>query len=161
MALASKLRSACSLVILVGPESVMVLKRSDSAGSLSARRAILPDHFHLAAVSIQVSRMPRFAAWFRRRTDRRPGRFYSGRSASRCRRLRAEQVWWNRVFLRRRCIGRSNRRNACLGRARARFDQIGRCFLPASRSRRAGCAGRPGNLCVVAGDRIHERRRLR
>jgi hypothetical protein len=33
----------------------MVLKRSDSAGSLSARWAILPEHFHLAAVSIQVS----------------------------------------------------------------------------------------------------------
>jgi hypothetical protein len=55
VALATELRWACSLVILVGPGSVMVLKRLDSAESLSARRVILPEHFHFAAGSIRLS----------------------------------------------------------------------------------------------------------
>ena len=55
LALASDFRPAGSLVILVGPESLMALERSDSAGSLAAHLAILPEHFRLATFSVQVS----------------------------------------------------------------------------------------------------------
>ena len=55
LALASDFRPAGSLVILVGPESPMALERSDSAGSLAAHLAILPEHFRLATFSVQVS----------------------------------------------------------------------------------------------------------
>ena len=55
LALASDFRPAGSLVILVGPESLMALERSDSAGSLAAHLAILPEHFRLATSSVQVS----------------------------------------------------------------------------------------------------------
>ena len=54
LALASDFRPAGSLVILVGPESLMALERSDSAGSLAAHLAILPEHFRLATFSVQV-----------------------------------------------------------------------------------------------------------
>jgi hypothetical protein len=55
LALASGLRPAGSLVILVGPELPIALERSDSAGSLSAHLAILREHFHWATVSVQES----------------------------------------------------------------------------------------------------------
>jgi len=55
LALASDFRPSGSLVILVGPESPMALERSDSAGSLAAHLAILPEHFRLATVSVLVS----------------------------------------------------------------------------------------------------------
>jgi hypothetical protein len=55
LALAPDFRPAGSLVILVGPESPMALERSDSAGSLAAHLAILPEHFRLATFSVQVS----------------------------------------------------------------------------------------------------------
>jgi hypothetical protein len=55
LALASDFRPAGSLVIPVGPESPMALGRSDSAGSLSAHLASLPEHFRLVTVSVQVS----------------------------------------------------------------------------------------------------------
>jgi hypothetical protein len=55
LALASDLRPAGSLVILVGPESPMALERSDLAGPLSAHLAIPPEHFRLATVSVLVS----------------------------------------------------------------------------------------------------------
>ena len=56
LALASDLRPAGFLVILVGPESPLALKRSDSAGSLAAHLAIRPEHFRLATFSVQVDR---------------------------------------------------------------------------------------------------------
>jgi hypothetical protein len=55
LALASDFRPAGSLVILVGPQSLMALERSGSAGSLAAHLAILPEHFRLATSSVQVS----------------------------------------------------------------------------------------------------------
>jgi hypothetical protein len=54
LALASDFRLAGFLAILVGLESLMALERSDSAGSLAAHLATLPEHFRLATFSVQV-----------------------------------------------------------------------------------------------------------
>jgi hypothetical protein len=73
-ALASDLRPAGSLAILVGPESPMALEHSYSAGFLSAHLAILPEHFRLATVSVQVapaSSVFRLAASENRRASRK------------------------------------------------------------------------------------------
>ena len=60
VALASDFRQVGSLAILVGPESPMVLERSDSAESLSVYLARLAEHFRLAMVSAWANQTASF-----------------------------------------------------------------------------------------------------
>ena len=54
LALWSDWQPAGSQVLLAGPEPPIAFQRSDSAGSLSAHLAVLPEHFRLATVSVRM-----------------------------------------------------------------------------------------------------------